>query len=135
VVKNKFPMSHEWLATSDKWGILPISFTLWWRIDIPILHLKFSILHTWGIEFQSSTRGELIEYDFNSPLLSIKQDSLSNGELNFICQFPQMFYIFLLVVVYNKISPAIGECLYLHVNMLSLQIVIEFSLNPMNWQK
>jgi hypothetical protein len=29
VVKNKFPMSHEWLATSDKWGILPISFTLW----------------------------------------------------------------------------------------------------------
>ena len=61
VVKNKFPMSHEWLATSDKWGILPIPFTPWWRIDIPILHLKFSILHTWGIEFQSPTRGELIE--------------------------------------------------------------------------
>ena len=22
--KTKFPMSQEWLATSDKWGILPI---------------------------------------------------------------------------------------------------------------
>ena len=22
--KIKFPMSHEWLAMSDKWGILPI---------------------------------------------------------------------------------------------------------------
>jgi hypothetical protein len=43
-------------------------------------------------------------------LLSIIQDSLSNGELNFICQFPQMFGIFLLVVVYDKISPAILEC-------------------------
>jgi hypothetical protein len=43
-------------------------------------------------------------------LLSIIQDSLSNGELNFICQFPQMFGIFLLVVVYDKISPAIWEC-------------------------
>ena len=22
--KNRIPMSHEWLATNDKWGILPI---------------------------------------------------------------------------------------------------------------
>ena len=65
------------------------------------------------LNFNSPHRGELIENDFNSPLLRIIQDSLSSEELNFTCQFPKIFGIFPLVVVYNKMLPVIWECVVL----------------------
>ena len=79
--------------------------------------MKFSIPHS----------GELIEHDFNSLLLSIIQDSFSNGELNFLCQFPKMFGIFLLVVVYSKILPVIWECSVSHKGV-SYKIVLSVGM-------
>ena len=44
--KRKFPMSHEWLTTSDKWGILPILSSYPSFNNIPDRKVK-----TWKEEF------------------------------------------------------------------------------------
>ena len=116
---------------AEKWGILPIPFSPWWTIDIPILHVKIQFsTYMWGIYvawFHSTivetiSIPQLIEHNFNSPY---------SWASYWIASAVKMFGISLQVVVYNKIVPVIWELTFQNVKKCE-RFRVFFSFFPKN---
>ena len=109
-VKNKLPwvMSCEFYQSLFLFGE-GLTFLYWkWNINFQQVGNWYSLISfpPWLRQFQFTTHGKLIEYNFNPPIV---ENHTSLG--NFISfQFPKIFGIFHQVAVYDTILAVILEC-------------------------
>ena len=68
VVKNKFPASHEWLATSYKWGILPNFYPSWLTFLCCIWNFQFSTRFFINAEIYILHKDMILLQKKNSPM-------------------------------------------------------------------